>query len=207
MQQKRRVRPPWGDLLGGKPIERHVWTFDKKIDRHKHSLDNVQYLQMLRLMTFYGIGGDHQYPAATGVAPAPGLPWYQLSLTLACELDPSLRIVDFPAPSKTTARWRGHDGQVLLILVDAIKEVRPKSGLRWCLKEVQKYNELTFTSFRHGGFTEAGDAELTDREIMAQGRHKSPKVLGRYVKRTMRQVEAGAKKRRAVRTDVPVLSE
>jgi hypothetical protein len=118
----------------------NVWTFDKKIDRHKHSLDNVQYLQMLRLMTFYGIGGDHQYPAATGVAPAPGLPWYQLSLTLACELDPSLRIVDSPAPSKTTARWRGHDGQVLLILVDAIKEVRPKSGLRWCLKEVQKYN-------------------------------------------------------------------
>ncbi|MGB8827604.1 MAG: hypothetical protein WCD25_30165, partial [Pseudolabrys sp.] len=140
VQQKRRVRPPWGDLLGGKPIERHVWTFDKTIDRHKHSLDNVQYLQMLRLMTFYGIGGDHQYPAATGVAPAPGLPWYQLSLTLACELDPSLRIVDSPAPSKTTARWRGHDGQVLLILVDAIKEVRPKSGLRWCLKEVQKYN-------------------------------------------------------------------
>ena len=33
---------------------------------------------------------------------------------------------------------------------------------------------------------------------MAQGRHKSAKVLPRYVKRTMRQVEAGAKKRRAI---------
>jgi hypothetical protein len=44
--------------------------------------------------------------------------------------------------------------------------------------------ELTFTSFRHGGFTEAGDGELTDREIMAQGRQNSPKVLPNYVKRT-----------------------
>lgn len=34
---------------------------------------------------------------------------------------------------------------------------------------------------------------------MAQGRHKSPKVLPKYVKRTMRQVMEGAKKRRAVR--------
>ena len=40
-------------------------------------------------------------------------------------------------------------------------------------------DELTFTSFRHGGFTEAHDTELTDRELMAQGRHKSPKVLGK----------------------------
>jgi hypothetical protein len=60
-------------------------------------------------------------------------------------------------------------------------------------------DDPTFTSFRHGGFTEAGDAELTDREIMAQGRHKSPKVLPKYVKRTTRQVMAGAKKRRATR--------
>ena len=71
-----------------------------------------------------------------------------------------------------------------------VKEVIRAAGLR---------NELTFTSFRHDGFTEAGDAELTDREIMAQGRHKSPKVLGKYVKKTMRQVETGAKKRRATR--------
>jgi len=62
-------------------------------------------------------------------------------------------------------------------------------------------DELTFTSFRHGGFTEAHDTELTDRELMAQGRHKSPKVLGKYVKRTMKQVGSGARKRRAARTD------
>lgn len=37
-----------------------------------------------------------------------------------------------------------------------VKEVIRAAGLR---------DELTFTSFRHGGFTEAGDAELTDREL------------------------------------------
>ena len=52
-----------------------------------------------------------------------------------------------------------------------------------------------------------GDAELTGRQIRAQSRHTSAKVLPKYVKRTMRQVAAGAKKRRAVRTNVPVLSE
>jgi hypothetical protein len=60
-----------------------------------------------------------------------------------------------------------------------VKEVIRAAALR---------DELTFASFRHGGFTEAGDAELTDAEMRAQGRHKSAKVLPRYTKRTMRQV-------------------
>ena len=47
------------------------------------------------------------------------------------------------------------------------------------------------------------DAELTDREIMAQGRHKSVKVLPKYVKRTARQVTTGALKRRAARETKP----
>jgi hypothetical protein len=72
-----------------------------------------------------------------------------------------------------------------------VKQVIRKAGLR---------DELSFRSFRHGGFTEAGDAELTDRQIMAQGRHKSPKVLGKYIKRTARQVAGGAHKRRGTRS-------
>jgi hypothetical protein len=79
-----------------------------------------------------------------------------------------------------------------------VKEVIRAAGLR---------DELSFTSFRHGGFTEGGDAELTDRELMAQGRHKSTKVLPRYVKRTTRQVTTGAIKRRASRTKGGQLSE
>jgi hypothetical protein len=42
-----------------------------------------------------------------------------------------------------------------------VKEVIRAAGLR---------DELSFMSFRHGGFTETGEAELTDREIMALGR-------------------------------------
>jgi hypothetical protein len=71
-----------------------------------------------------------------------------------------------------------------------VKEVIRAAGLR---------DELTFASFRHGGFTEAADSDLTDAEIRAQGRHKSAKVLPRYAKRTMKQVAQGAKKRRATR--------
>jgi ligand-binding sensor domain-containing protein len=69
-----------------------------------------------------------------------------------------------------------------------VKEVIRAAGLR---------DELTFTSFRHGGFTGTGDAEMTDRQITAQGAHTTGKVLPKYVKRTLRQVASGAKKRRA----------
>ncbi len=68
-------------------------------------------------------------------------------------------------------------------------------------------DELTFTSFRHGGLTEAADSDLTDAEIRAQRRHKSAKVLPSYAKRTMKQVVEGARKRRAVRTKADDLSE
>jgi hypothetical protein len=68
-------------------------------------------------------------------------------------------------------------------------------------------DELSFTSFRYGGFTEAADSDLTDAEIRAQGRHKSARVLPRYAKRTMKQVAAGARKRRSTRTKAEDLSE
>ena len=61
-------------------------------------------------------------------------------------------------------------------------------------------DELSFTSFRHGGLTESGDAELTDREILAQSRHTTVKVLPKYVKRTTNQIVSGTMKRRASRT-------
>lgn len=68
-------------------------------------------------------------------------------------------------------------------------------------------DELSFASFRHGGLTETGDAELTDREILAQSRHTTVKVLPKYVKRTTKQIVAGTKKRRATRTKDGHLSE
>jgi hypothetical protein len=68
-------------------------------------------------------------------------------------------------------------------------------------------DNLSFSSFRHGGLTEGGDADMTDREILAQSAQKSPKVLPRYVKKTMKQVANGARKRRASRTDGGQMSE
>jgi hypothetical protein len=90
--------------------------------------------------------------------------------------------------------WPTPDNPDLTYMSRKVKEVMQAAGLR---------AKLTFASFRHGGFTEMGDAELSDRMIMAQGRHKSPKVLKHYVKRTMRQVAEGAKKRRATRESPP----
>jgi hypothetical protein len=79
-----------------------------------------------------------------------------------------------------------------------VKQVVRAAGLR---------DELSFASFRHGGFTETGDAELTDREILAQGRKTTIKTLPKYVKRTTKQIITGTKKRRAVRTKDGHLSE
>jgi hypothetical protein len=94
--------------------------------------------------------------------------------------------------------WPKEDEVDLTHMSRKVKEVIRAAGLR---------DELTFTSFPHGGFTEAADSDLTDIEMRAQGRHKSAKVLPRYAKRTMKQVAEGARKRRAARTNGGHLSE
>jgi hypothetical protein len=49
--------------------------------------------------------------------------------------------------------------------------------VRLILRAADTDPAITFTSFRHGGLTELGDADLTDAQIRAVSRHKSPKVL------------------------------
>jgi hypothetical protein len=39
------------------------------------------------------------------------------------------------------------------------------------LPKLEIRNELSFTSFHHGGFTEGADSDLTDAELRAAGRH------------------------------------
>ena len=68
------------------------------------------------------------------------------------------------------------------------------------IRAAELRDESSFAGFRHGGLTETGDAELTDREILAQSRHTTVKVLPKYVKRTTKQIATGTKKRRASRT-------
>jgi hypothetical protein len=86
--------------------------------------------------------------------------------------------------------WPSPDSVDLTHMSRKVKEIIRAAGLR---------DELSFRSFRHGGITEMADADLSDSEIRAQSRHKSATVLPRYAKRTMRQIEHGAKKRRALR--------
>ena len=85
--------------------------------------------------------------------------------------------------------WPAGGGD-LTLMSRKTKEIIRAAGLR---------EELTSTSFRHGGFTEAADADLSDAEMRAAGRHKSAKQLPTYAKRTMKQVIEGARKRRATR--------
>ncbi len=84
--------------------------------------------------------------------------------------------------------WPKEDEIDLSLMRHRVKKIIRAAGLR---------EGLSFTSFRHGGFTEAADPDLTDAEMRAQERHKSAKVLPRYAKRTMKQVAEGARKRRA----------
>ena len=55
--------------------------------------------------------------------------------------------------------------------------------------------EITFTSFRHGGHTDAADAGLTDAQIRALSGHKTAAMISVYAKKTKDQRLAGARKR------------
>jgi hypothetical protein len=86
----------------------------------------------------------------------------------------------------------------LRYLRDVVKEIIRAADLR---------EELSFTSFRHGGFTEGADSDLTDAELRAAGRHRSSRQLPTYAKRTRKQLISGTKKRREERTKAAGLSE
>ena len=79
-----------------------------------------------------------------------------------------------------------------------MKEVIRAAGLR---------DELTFTSFRHGGFTEGGRRRSLRRRDAGAGAAQVGEGAADYAKRTMKQVEDRAKKRRAMRTKGRQLSE
>jgi integrase len=68
--------------------------------------------------------------------------------------------------------------------------------------------DITFTSFRHGGHTDAADAGLTDAQIRALSGHKTVAMISVYAKKTKDQRLAAARKRlEARRTKVGNLSE
>ncbi|WP_424627574.1 hypothetical protein [Bradyrhizobium sp. SYSU BS000235] len=92
--------------------------------------------------------------------------------------------------------------------------ITPKNGLdylRSTVKEIIRAaglrDELSFASFRHGGFTEGADSDWTDAELRAAGRHRSARQLPTYAKRTRKQLISATEKRRAERTKAVGLSE
>ena len=98
---------------------------------------------------------------------------------------------------------RDHHDRKSHIQLPWITERKDLRYLRAVVKKIvaaaELRGELSFTSFRHGGFTEGADSDLTDAELRAAARHRSSHQLPTYAKRTRKQLIAGSKKRREER--------
>jgi hypothetical protein len=89
-----------------------------------------------------------------------------------------------------------------------------RNPMRWVQAEVRRIcrvaglpDEISFTSFRHGGHTDGADSGLTDAQMRALGGHKTTAALLRYAKETETQRRDGARKRLNKRTERGNLSE
>jgi len=72
-----------------------------------------------------------------------------------------------------------------------------RSTVKKIVRAAKLRDDLSFSSIRHDGFTEGADADLTDAELRAAGRHRSARQLPTYVKRTRKQLVSVTIKRRA----------
>jgi hypothetical protein len=72
-----------------------------------------------------------------------------------------------------------------------IIDIREAAGIDFSAK---------FMGLRHGGSTESGNAELTDAQIRALSGYTIAAMTALYTKATMRQRQAGARKRLDGRT-------
>ena len=91
--------------------------------------------------------------------------------------------------SPTPLPWITKRGD-LRYLRSIVKKIVKAAGIR---------TDLSFTSFRHGGFTEGADSDLTDAELRAASRHRSTRQLPVYAKRTRKQLISVSRKRRKER--------
>ena len=89
-----------------------------------------------------------------------------------------------------------------------------RNAMRYVQAEVRRISraaglpdEITFTSFRHGGHTDGSNSGLTDAQMRALGGHKTTAALLRYAKETETQRQIGARKRLNARTKKGNLSE
>jgi hypothetical protein len=80
----------------------------------------------------------------------------------------------------------------------AVREVVAHAGIN---------PEITMSSFRHGGFTECGDAGFTDAEARALSRHRTNTHMPSYIHPTQMQLLNGIEKRLERRTTLKTESK
>ncbi|MDB5091793.1 MAG: hypothetical protein JWR09_5787 [Mucilaginibacter sp.] len=106
---------------------------------------------------------------------------------------------DAPDPrKKVNMPWMTGGNNAMRYVQSEVRRICRAAGLP---------EDLTFTSFRHGGHTDGGNADLTDAQMRALGGHKTTAALLRYAKETDTQRQVGARKRLDARTKKGNLSE
>jgi integrase len=94
---------------------------------------------------------------------------------------------DTPDPKKQVhLPWATSASNPLRHVQRIVAKVRDAAGMS---------QDITFTSFRHGGDTDAADAGLTDAQIRALSGHKTAAMISVYAKGTKDQRLAAARKR------------
>jgi hypothetical protein len=71
--------------------------------------------------------------------------------------------------------WGNPDGSLSSAFYDRFHEISTVAGL---------HPDCTFTSFRHGGITEAAEAGCTEAEVMILSGHLEPSTVHGYIKKT-----------------------
>jgi hypothetical protein len=125
-----RRRVPWGQILG-KPIERmfalsrvdELFEREERRDEVRREIEQKAFAEQFKKMCL--LKQHYEIEGKTGWRP-----WYKLALAVASEFDDGLKILDPPlAPSgKTAPRWRGAEGQELLMGTSINSLPRPNCG-------------------------------------------------------------------------------
>jgi hypothetical protein len=103
--------------------------------------------------------------------------------------------------------WGKHDPWPTFPKEDEIDLTHMSRKVKEVIRAAALRDELTFTSFRHGGFTEAADSDLTDADLGKTLADLCRPWARISAKRTMKQVAKGIRKRQATRTKTEDLSE
>ena len=95
-------------------------------------------------------------------------------------------------------RDHGHRRACFAPMDNTTWRARLRATVQRIIRAAGLRDELSFTSFRHDGFTERADSDLSDARLRAAGRHHSARQLPMHAKRTRKQLVSGVQKRRVL---------